>query len=125
MCLRLDPLPTWLIKDCIDVIAPILTAFINASVRTGVMPDLIKVANITPIIKKPSLNKESFRNYRPVSNIPFTSKLIEKYVDGHIEAHCVQHELNEPLQSAYTKNCSTETALLKIMNDLLLSVDSN
>ena len=62
-------------------------------------------------------------NYRPVSNLNFISKIIEKIVMARIKCHRIRNNLHEPTQSAYKKNHSTETALLKISNDIIQSLD--
>jgi len=58
-----------------------------------------------------------------VSNLPYLSKILEKVIDRRLEQHLSQNALHEPLQSAYRKLHSTETALLKVKNDILLSLD--
>jgi hypothetical protein len=121
---QLDPVPTWIIKSCIAAIAPAIVEITNQSISSGIMPQALKQALVTPLIKKPSLNSEIFKNYRPISNLPFLSKVIEKHVDLHLTHHDVLNGLDDPHQSAYTKGSSTETALLKVQNDLLRAVDS-
>ena len=64
------------------------------------------------------------KNYRPVSNLPFLSKIIEKAAVQQMNQHMTENDLHESNQSAYRKNHSTETALLKIFNDILCAVDS-
>ena len=81
-------------------------------------------SSFTPIPKKPSHDKNVFKNNRPVSNIPFLSKLVEKIVAHQLTSYLTANSLLEPLQSAYRKFHSTETALLKVHNDICLSVDS-
>ena len=81
------------------------------------------MAHVTPLHKKPSLDRNSLKNYRPVSNLSFISKLIEKVVAKQNEF--ISHEgLLNVNQSAYKSSHSTETALLKIQNDIVFSVDS-
>ena len=65
------------------------------------------------------------KNYRPVSNLPFVSKVLEKVVCSRIEKHLISNNLDEQHQSAYRKFHSTETALLKVQNDILQSLDKN
>ena len=75
-----------------------------------------------PLLKKPGLEL-TYKNYRPVSNLSFMSKLTERAVSGHIKEFMEANDLQEPLQSAYHPNQSTETALIKIFDDILLSMD--
>ena len=120
----LDPLPTSLLKDCNEAMAPIITNIVNKSLDTGVFPTSLKTAHVKPLLKKATLDiKEVLKNYRPVSNIPFLSKVIEKVVVTRLLGHMDRNNLHEPLQSAYNKSHSTETALLKVHNDLLQSID--
>jgi hypothetical protein len=121
---HLDPIPTWLVKDCVDVLTPAVTTIVNQSISSNIMPDLFKTAHITPLLKKPHLPSESFKNYRPVSGLPFISKIIEKHVDGQMTDHDDMHHLTETFQSAYTKFSSTESALLRVQNDLLNAIDT-
>ena len=82
-----------------------------------------KEAIIRPLLKKPNSDIDEPKNYRPVSNLNFISKIIEKIVMARIECHLIRNNLHEPTQSAYKKNHSTETALLKISNDIIQSLD--
>ena len=120
---ELDPIPTWLLKQCLDELIPLVTAIVNRSMETGSVPLCYKSARIRPLLKKSGLDQETLKNYRPVSNLPFVSKILEKVVDARIEHHLVSNLLHEPLQSAYRKFHSTETALLKVNNDILESLD--
>ena len=72
-----DPFPTRLIKDNLDTLAPVITRIVNKSLEEGLFPSNLKHANIRPLLKKENLDKEILKNYRPVSNLPFLSKVIE------------------------------------------------
>lgn len=120
----LDPVPTWLLKECCSELLPIITAIINKSILLGVVPREFKKAQIHPLLKKTGLDPEIKKNYRPVSNLPFLSKVLEKAIDQSLEEHLSQRELHEPCQSACRKFHSTETALLKVVSDITTRLDA-
>ena len=74
-------------------------------------------------MKKPNLNPEELKDYRPVSNIHFLTKIIEKLVVVRIEKHLINNVLHDPFQSAYRQCHSTETAVLKLHNDIISGLD--
>ena len=115
----LDCLPTWLLKNNYPVFVPIISRIINNSLKTGIFPSTFKNAVLNPLIKKQSLNPEELKNYRPVANIKFLSKLIEKQVVNNIKDHMTLYDLGDDYQSAYCSGRSTETALLKVRDDML------
>jgi len=119
----LDPIPTYLLKECIDVVLPVITRIINLSLESSTVPKCFKTAAVTPLLKKSTLDPNCLKNFRPVSNLPFISKVLEKVVLKQINAHKTDNNLNEKFQSAYRKNHSTESALLRIQNDLLQCMD--
>ena len=83
----------------------------------SVMPSSYKEAIITPILKKPDLNTEDLKTYRPISYLSCVSKLIKKVVAKQITNKVSTNNLDEPMQSSYRASHSTETALYKIYND--------
>ena len=121
----LDPIPTWLLKQCLDEIAPALTLIVNASLAFADFSPELKKAFVTPLIKKAILDCEILKNFRPVSNLSYLSKLIERIVCVQLVDHLKQNNLYELFQSAYRALHSTETALLRVHNDLLQAVDSH
>ena len=118
----LDPLPTFLIKECIDILLPSLTKLVNCSLMERCVPDAFKSAVVTPLIKKPNLPSNDLKNYRPVSGLSFISKLVERVVAKQLLEHIHVHNLDNPYQSAYKAGHSTETALLYIKNEVHLSL---
>ena len=119
----LDPIPTSLLKELLPSLLPTLTNIINNSLQTSKMSSDLKAAIVTPLLKKSSLDAENMKNYRPVSNLPYLGKLIEKVAVNQIDSHLTKNNLHEPLHSAYRANHSVETAVLKVDNDIKLSLD--
>ena len=56
--MMVDPIPTFLVKDCIDELLPLITEIINTSLELGDMPDILKHAKIKPLLKKLGLALE-------------------------------------------------------------------
>jgi hypothetical protein len=96
---------------------------INLSLSEGKFPDCFKAAIVSPLLKKYSLPHEELNSYRPISNLSFISKVLERIIHSRISSHLQTFPSISPFQSAYRKLHSTETALLRIYNDLLLSID--
>ena len=115
----LDPWPTFLVKECIDILLPSITRLVNCSLSEGVAPDEFKKAIVTPLIKKSSLLPNDLKNDRPVSGLGFISKLVECVVASQLNDHVSQ--LENGRQSAYKLGHSTESALLSIKNDVHLA----
>ena len=112
---NVDPIPTSVLKNCLDII--------NISMETSTFPQNFKEAHVSPLLKKTSLPKNELKNYRPVSNLGFISKILEKIVANRLQAHIKNNHLSNPLQSAYRKHYSTESARLKVHNDIIISMD--
>ena len=118
----LDPMPSTLVNRC-DVLLPVLTRLINMSLKSGQFPVAWKEALVLPLLKKPGVDI-LFKNFRPVSNLPFVSKLTESAVIyNQTHNHICMNNLYPANRSSYRKNYSTETALLREKNDILLNMN--
>ena len=91
--------------------------------ETSYVPRDFKCARIRLLLKNPGLDPDVLKHYRPMSSLPFISKVLENVVDARLERHLVINSLHERSQSAYRKFHSTESALLKVQNDILHSLD--
>jgi hypothetical protein len=118
----LAPIPACLLYKCKSAFIPAITKIINAALSEG-MPLEFKVSSVTPILKKRGLDTEVFSSYRPVSNLPFLSKLIERAASSQITRYLSNNNLWDPHQSAYRVSHSCETALLYVFNGILKGMD--
>ena len=74
----LDPIPTFLAKECVPTLLPLITRIVNSYLASGIVPHQVNQAVVTPLLKKPGLDRHSLKHFRPVSNLPFISKILEK-----------------------------------------------
>jgi hypothetical protein len=88
------------------------------------MPIVYKEAVITPLLKKSTLDKEVLANYRPISNLQFLSKVVERAAAAQIIDHLEKNRLFDPFQSAYRSRHSTETLLMHLQNEIFTAMDN-
>ena len=119
----LDPIPTDLLKKCIPVVLPAITAIINSSFSSGIVPSCMKMADVHPVLKKPGLDRNCLQNYRPISNLSFTSKAMERAAFSQLTNHLENNHLLDSHQSAYRSNHSVERVLLGLSDHVLREMD--
>ena len=95
----------------------------TVSISDPLRSQSLKMAIIKPLLKKLGLQLIN-KNYRPVSNLEFLGKLIERAVALQVVDHCTANKLMDMFQSAYKMYHSTETALIRVQNDILWNIDN-
>jgi len=119
-----DKIPSVLLKSCSSLFSVLISDLANLSFSQGVFPDCFKIAQVTPLIKKPSLNPDDPSSFRPISNLRSVAKILERLAHCRLSEHLLSSPNFSYLQSAYRALHSTETTLAKVTNDVFRSVDS-
>ena len=117
-----DPFPTKLLMSHLPAIVDIILGIVNLCFESAVFPLSCKSSVIIPLTKKPGLDSEVLKNYRPVANLPFLSKVIEKAIAIQIHKHLSKTGIIDDFQSAYKAGHSCETALLRVFNDIASTI---
>jgi len=117
-----DPVPTSVLKQIANIIAPFIAELFNCSLRKGLFPAQLKEVFITPVLKKSGLDATNASSYRPISNLSVLSKLLERLVARQVMEYLSLADL-PPLQSGSRQAHSTETAVLPVLSDILQAVD--
>ena len=121
---QLDYIPTSLLKSCADIFSILISHLANLSFTQATFPSKFKLALISPLLKKPGLPKSELSHFRPISNLNTIGKILERLALARLFPHISISPSFCPLQSAYRKFHSTETALLKLTNDIMETIDS-
>ena len=119
----LDLIPTTLIKKMSDIFYPIILKIVNLSISTSNFPQSFKSSIIIPTLKNNSLDPSLLSSYRPIANLSFISKIIEKVVYKQLYHFLNINSLLPSTQSGFRLSHSCETSLLKLYNDLIYAFD--
>ena len=114
-------IPIFILKKFKDFFSFWLAKLINLSFETGVFPDLLKFAKITPLHKKES--KLDFHNYRPISLLSVYSKLFEKLVYSRVYAYLVKYNLISSKQFGFRSNHSCNHAIISLTEHVKKLID--
>lgn len=109
-CCDADGLEIRPIKHVIHSVSSVLEYIINLMFTLGTFPRRLQIAKVSIIFK--GGDKNSISNYRPISILPVFSKVIEKLIHERIVSFLTKHHIMTPFQFGFTKQRSTETALL-------------
>ena len=112
-----DEIPTVIIKKNANILAPTLSRLCNLSLNSGIFPSIHKAGNIIPLYKNKDIS--SIENYRPICLLNAVSKLLEKVVASRLIEHLENNNILSEKQYAYRKKRGTDTALLRLVNDVV------
>ena len=119
----LNPLSTHILKEFLQKFLPFITGMCNASLMQGCLPINQRHAIIMPSLRKVGRAQADVTNYRPMSNLTFISKVVERLVCHQLVSFLENHNLILIPQSAYLRSHSTESEILKIVSDVYMAAD--
>ena len=114
------PIPTEIFKDYVDLCCTPITDCFNAAVNNCVFPESLKLADITPALKKD--DKTNKKNYRPISLLPPLSKTFERLICDQINEF--MRDKLSPLLCGFRKGYSTQYALLRLLEQWRSKLDN-
>ena len=116
-----DGVPAFIMKQCINEYITPLTHLINLSINEGIFPDELKIAKVIPIYK--SDNQQSINNYRPISVLPFFSKIFERVIANHVTDFLEESNILNDNQYGFRRNHSTSHAIICLVEKVAKALD--
>ena len=117
-----DELPSSVMKQCLDLYITPLTYLINLSICEGSFPDGLKLAKVLPIYK--SEDEQLVQNYRPISVLPFFSKIFEKLMSNYLIDFIDNHNILYNKQFGFRKFHSTSHAIITLVEKISKALDT-
>ena len=117
-----DHLSPFLMKQCVDTYVEPITVLINNSFYHGIFPDELKLARVVPIFK--SGDSSNINNYRPISILPFFSKIYERLMYNDMFNFMNEKELIYKYQFGFRQKHSTQQAIITLVDKINKSLDS-
>jgi len=107
-------IPTFIFKTCSDLLSPIISAFFNLSLSSGIFPTCLKTARVVPVFK--AGDAKSVSNYRPISTLPILSKIFEKLMLSRLQSFIAANNILSSNQFGFRKGSSTSDAILEYLD---------
>ena len=120
---NIHTLPIVMFKKYLNFFAPIMSEIANKCFETGTFPNCCKIGCITPVFK--SGNDKMLTNYRPISILPYFSKIIEKLIQNRLDNFLYKNDIISSSQFGFRKGKSTENALISVLDFIYETIDLN
>ena len=118
----LDNLSGKFLKDGANILAKPISELCNLSIKYSVFPEDCQIAELKPLYKKGSTTLP--KNYRPISLLALTSKIIEKVIHDQTQAYLDENKILCRFQSGFRKHFSTDLCLLYLTNKIATCFES-
>ena len=117
----IDSIPVFIYKKIVDYIAPVFSVLFNKSVSEGIFPNILKIARVTPIYK--SKSHKIVSNFRPISVLSFTSKILEKLMKSRVMKYLERNSIIYDKQFGFREGYSTTDAILEFVDSCTTSLN--